>query len=218
MANSTQSQSTSSRQDSLSSSVGDVQTDIAVLNRGTACGFAPTPDSQTGSDDRLSTNSNVDFSPLYRAPHTHSHPLPIIQSDSNTMPLQNIPLTHHSDLTIQSAGSDQPWNASLWPWSPPREPDAPKAQHREWTAPPIPTCACSTSAAQQPRLHSSILHLSVESGNCDILKMLLQADDIYIDEVDSQGYTPLQRAVIAGRADIVAILLEHGADVNNGQD
>jgi ankyrin repeat protein len=48
--------------------------------------------------------------------------------------------------------------------------------------------------------------------------MLLQAEDIYIDEEDSQGNTPLQRAVMAGRADIVAILLEHGADVNNGRD
>ena len=48
--------------------------------------------------------------------------------------------------------------------------------------------------------------------------MLLQADDIDIDLEDSQGYTPLQRAVMAGRADIVAILLEHGADINNGRD
>ena len=227
MSNLPQSQSTSSQQDSLRSGLGDMQTDIAVRNRGTASVFAPTPHSQTGSDRQLSThsnadpfytNSNIDLSPFYRAPPTHSHPLPMIHSDSNTITHQNIPLTHHDDTTAQSAGSDQPWDISLWPWSPPPEPDTPKAQHRESTTPPIATCVSPTSVAQQPRPHTSILHLSIASGNCDILKMLLQADEIYIDEEDSAGYTPLQRAIMAGRADMVALLLEHGADINNCRD
>jgi ankyrin repeat protein len=101
-------------------------------------------------------------------------------------------------------------------WPPARELDTTEAQHREWTMPPAATCTCPCPA--QPRQQTSILHLSVASGNCEILKMLLQADDIDIDLEDSQGYTPLQRAVMAGRADIVAILLEYGADINNGRD
>jgi hypothetical protein len=180
--------------------------------------FAPTPNSQTGSDGQLSTNSNIDLSPFYRAPHTHSHLLPMIHSNLNTIPLQNMPLTHHNDTTTQSAESDQPWDISLWPWSPPPEADTPKTQYRESRTPPTATCVSPTSVALQPRPHTSILHLSIASGNCDILKMLLQADEIYIDEEDSAGYTPLQCAVMAGRADMVALLLEHGADINNCRD
>lgn len=117
-------------------------------------------------------------------------------------------------MMTQNSGSDQPWDSAVWPWTP--GPDPPKEQHRE---PMSPSAAPSVSLtpALQPSPRSSILHLSISSGNCEILKMLLQDDEIYIDEKDSAGFTPLQRAVMAGRADMVAVLLEHGADIN-GRD
>ena len=64
----------------------------------------------------------------------------------------------------------------------------------------------------------SLLHLSIVGGHPEILKLLLQDVEIFIDEKDSAGFTPLQRAVMAGRADMVAILLENGADVNGGDN
>jgi ankyrin repeat protein len=69
-----------------------------------------------------------------------------------------------------------------------------------------------------PRPTESLLHLSIAGGHLEILKLLLQHVEISIDEKDSAGFTPLQRAVISGREDMVVILLEYGADVNGGDN
>ncbi|KAF2998033.1 hypothetical protein E8E14_003146 [Neopestalotiopsis sp. 37M] len=59
-----------------------------------------------------------------------------------------------------------------------------------------------------------LLHLAVESGQLDTLRLLLQRYDISINAKDNSGYTALQRAVMLGRTDMVSVLLEHGADIS----
>ncbi|CCF36479.1 hypothetical protein CH063_08046, partial [Colletotrichum higginsianum] len=86
---------------------------------------------------------------------------------------------------------------------------------------PQPTpCASQPSAASpQPLLPKPtvpLLHLSIASGQLDTLRLLLQRQDIAINCRDGSGFTPLQRAVMLGRTDMVALLLEHGADLSNG--
>jgi len=71
-------------------------------------------------------------------------------------------------------------------------------------------------ATARPR-SSSLLHLAVAGGHASVLKMLLQRCDIPVDARDAAGYTALQRAVFAGRSEMVALLLEHGADFCAGQ-
>ncbi|KAK6086188.1 hypothetical protein SCUP515_00548 [Seiridium cupressi] len=81
--------------------------------------------------------------------------------------------------------------------------------------------AKSQQRARSPSVATTsapLLHLAIESGHLDTLRLLLQRFDISINAKDSSGYTALQRAVILGRTDMVSILLEHGADIsgNNG--
>jgi ankyrin repeat protein len=63
--------------------------------------------------------------------------------------------------------------------------------------------------APLPHRHTSLLHLAVASGNADTLRLLLQNLDISTDSKDAFGYTALERAVLQGRTDLVAILLDH---------
>jgi hypothetical protein len=81
------------------------------------------------------------------------------------------------------------------------------------TPPELPNMNYSESGAEQPPGHTSLLHLAVASGNADTLRLLLRNFDMSIDMRDAAGYTPLERAVLYGFADLVAILLEHGIDV-----
>ncbi|KAH6651493.1 hypothetical protein BKA67DRAFT_660301 [Truncatella angustata] len=77
-----------------------------------------------------------------------------------------------------------------------------KSQQRDRS----PSTATTTSAP--------LLHLAVESGNMDTLRLLLQRFDISINAKDGTGCTALQKAVMLGRADMVSVLLEHGADIS----
>ncbi|KAE8422256.1 hypothetical protein BDV36DRAFT_291437 [Aspergillus pseudocaelatus] len=61
--------------------------------------------------------------------------------------------------------------------------------------------------------HPSLLHLAVESGNADTLHLLLRDYGMSTTRRHGAGYTPLQRAVLCGRTDLVSIFLEHGNDV-----
>ncbi|KAB8224744.1 hypothetical protein BDV33DRAFT_199416 [Aspergillus novoparasiticus] len=63
------------------------------------------------------------------------------------------------------------------------------------------------------RGQTSLLHLAVASGNADTLRLLLRDYRMSTRKRDATGYTPLQRAVLCGRTDLVSILLEHGNDV-----
>ncbi|KAI6363253.1 hypothetical protein MCOR25_005970 [Pyricularia grisea] len=64
---------------------------------------------------------------------------------------------------------------------------------------------------------SSLLHLAVSGGHLSVLKLLLQSCEIPINTRDAKGYTALQRAVFAGKMEMVTLLLEHGADFSAGR-
>ena len=57
----------------------------------------------------------------------------------------------------------------------------------------------------------SLIHLAVAAGNADTLRLLLQDLALPMNKRDRAGYTPLQRAVMSGRTDLVTVLLENGA-------
>ncbi|KAF7563655.1 hypothetical protein G7046_g479 [Stylonectria norvegica] len=59
---------------------------------------------------------------------------------------------------------------------------------------------------------TSLLHMAVAGNHIDTIKVLLQDERVMIDDKDSDGFTPLQRAVMHGRSEIVKLLLEHSAN------
>ncbi|KAL5042367.1 hypothetical protein BDW71DRAFT_216972 [Aspergillus fruticulosus] len=61
-----------------------------------------------------------------------------------------------------------------------------------------------------------LLHMAVAGNHLDTVKVLLQDERVLIDEEDSEGFTPLQRAVMHGRSEIVKLLLEHRAKTDPG--
>lgn len=63
----------------------------------------------------------------------------------------------------------------------------------------------------ESRQLTSLLHMAVAGNHIDTIKVLLQDERIMIDEKDGDGFTPLQRAVMHGRSEIVKLLLEHTA-------
>ncbi|KAL7620793.1 hypothetical protein AAE478_009791 [Parahypoxylon ruwenzoriense] len=65
-----------------------------------------------------------------------------------------------------------------------------------------------------PETTAPLLHFAVAGGHIDTLRLLLQRYDVNVNGRDSSGYTALQRAVMAGRTDMAAMLLEHGAVVD----
>ncbi|KAF2264419.1 hypothetical protein CC78DRAFT_463721 [Lojkania enalia] len=67
-------------------------------------------------------------------------------------------------------------------------------------------------SVNKSRQSTSLLHIAVAGNHIDTAKVLLQDERIMIDDKDSDGFTPLQRAVMNGRSEIVKLLLEHSAD------
>ncbi|KAI1500244.1 hypothetical protein F5X99DRAFT_251389 [Biscogniauxia marginata] len=65
-----------------------------------------------------------------------------------------------------------------------------------------------------PETTAPLLHFAVASGHIDTLRLLLQRCDVNINGRDNTGYTALQRAVMNGRTDMAAMLLERGAAVD----
>jgi len=63
-----------------------------------------------------------------------------------------------------------------------------------------------------PGTSEPILHLAVAHGNIDVLRFLIQDCQMPVNVRDRAGYTPLQRAVINGRTDMAALLIEYGAN------
>ena len=52
------------------------------------------------------------------------------------------------------------------------------------------------------------LHLAVQNGNIDIVKMLLDAGND-LNAVNAEGQTPLDLAITTNNAEIVRLLVEH---------
>lgn len=64
-----------------------------------------------------------------------------------------------------------------------------------------------------PETTAPLLHFAIAGGNVETLRLLLQRRDVNINGKDNSGYTALQRAVMCGRTDMAAMLLERGAAV-----
>ncbi|KAF2148615.1 hypothetical protein K461DRAFT_316377 [Myriangium duriaei CBS 260.36] len=77
----------------------------------------------------------------------------------------------------------------------------------------LPTLPHVTETGQVAETRQLVLHLAITSGHCDILRMLLAVDEVDMNERNRAGSNPLQFAIISGKTDMVAILLEHGADI-----
>ena len=59
-----------------------------------------------------------------------------------------------------------------------------------------------------------LLHRAVENGDISETERLLSLNGTDVDFRDSDGYTPLFKALRINRLDIAEILLQNGADVN----
>ncbi|KAI0448874.1 hypothetical protein F5B21DRAFT_509718 [Xylaria acuta] len=64
-----------------------------------------------------------------------------------------------------------------------------------------------------PETTAPLLHFAIAGGNVETLRLLLLRHDVNINGKDNSGYTALQRAVMCGRTDMAAMLLERGASV-----
>ncbi|PYH31563.1 uncharacterized protein BO87DRAFT_461328 [Aspergillus neoniger CBS 115656] len=70
---------------------------------------------------------------------------------------------------------------------------------------------CSLSS-RDPEADEPLIHIAISRGTIDTLQLLLMTYPISVNVRDRAGYTPLQRAVITGRTDMMKLLIEHGAD------
>lgn len=61
-----------------------------------------------------------------------------------------------------------------------------------------------------PESNASLLHFAVAGGNIETLRLLLKYKPHLIGVRDVDGYTPIQRAIMVRRTDMVALFLEHG--------
>ncbi|KAI1340435.1 hypothetical protein F5Y15DRAFT_423383 [Xylariaceae sp. FL0016] len=103
--------------------------------------------------------------------------------------------------------------------SPPKADDAatwmlPTTESRHRARRAMSTSDIKQSPATLPEANAPILHLAVAGGHIDTLRILLKQSQVSVNVRDSSGYTPLQRAIINGHTDIVALLLKHGAVFN----
>ncbi len=58
------------------------------------------------------------------------------------------------------------------------------------------------------------IHKAVEAGSLKLVKGLIEKNPAIIRERDSDGWTPLHWACRSHKAEMVELLLAHGADVN----
>ncbi|KAG4443873.1 hypothetical protein IFR05_000639 [Cadophora sp. M221] len=72
-----------------------------------------------------------------------------------------------------------------------------------------------SEAANKSRQSISLLHMAVSGNHIDTIKVLLQDERVVVDSKDSDGLTPLERAVMQGRSEIVKLLLAHSAMVGH---
>ncbi|KAL4973130.1 hypothetical protein BDW66DRAFT_162374 [Aspergillus desertorum] len=80
----------------------------------------------------------------------------------------------------------------------------------------IPMADWTAESQSRSLKRTPLLHMAVAGNHLDTVKVLLQDERVLIDEEDSKGFTPLQRAVMHGRSEIVKLLLEHRAKMDPG--
>ncbi|KAH8681840.1 hypothetical protein BX600DRAFT_544330 [Xylariales sp. PMI_506] len=137
---------------------------------------------------------------LYQNPEEMSlpHPDASFSLDDGMVPRATYPTPPHSDISAASS-----WSGF----------DV-KQHGRNGSGSSTPMSSLNSSEFCPSETNAPLLHLAVAGGHLDTLKLLLQRMDMSVNTKDSSGYTPLQRAVMSGRTDMVMLLLEHGADVH----
>lgn len=146
----------------------------------------------------------------------HHDSLPPLAYDDSQLPNPSVNTSAGQVvLDKQVDCGDQRWD-NLWPWTPPwSSTSGPALQMVTPPEAPLIPCGQVQALAPRPAPDTPLLHLAISSGNCETMKMLLVDDDIFIDERDTAGFTALQRAVLLGKSDMVALLLKHGASVTS---
>jgi hypothetical protein len=77
-------------------------------------------------------------------------------------------------------------------------------------ATPPPPAAIFGSKPVSPDASASLLHLAVASGHLETVRLLIRHKKYSMLERDSEGYTPIQLAIVLGMTDIVALFLQDG--------
>ncbi|PYI08339.1 hypothetical protein BO78DRAFT_405817 [Aspergillus sclerotiicarbonarius CBS 121057] len=76
--------------------------------------------------------------------------------------------------------------------------------------------SAGSQPGRDPEADEPLIHIAISRGTIDTLRLLLTTYPISVNVRDRAGYTPLQRAVITGRTDMMKLLIEHGADAGLG--
>ncbi|KAH3907155.1 hypothetical protein HBI56_182650 [Parastagonospora nodorum] len=80
----------------------------------------------------------------------------------------------------------------------------------QFATPPPPAAIIGGKSEVSPDVSASLLHLAVASGHLETVRLLIRHKKYLMLERDSEGYTPLQLAIVLGMTDIVALFLQNG--------
>jgi hypothetical protein len=80
----------------------------------------------------------------------------------------------------------------------------------QFATPPPPAAIIGSKPEASPDASASLLHLAVASGHLETVRLLIRHKKYLMLERDSEGYTPVQLAIVLGMTDIVALFLQNG--------
>jgi hypothetical protein len=90
-----------------------------------------------------------------------------------------------------------------------RHMDATAALSQFATPPPAAIIGSKSEISQDAS--ASLLHLAVASGHLETVRLLIRHKKFLMLERDSEGYTPVQLAIVLGMTDILALFLQNGS-------